>query len=1001
MPDLSEKRFESDIESYLLTEGGFLPGNQAYYHKDKAIDLSELIAFIHATQPKQWARYERNYPAPGQAEAKLYQRFQDEVTAKGLIHVLRNGVKDRGITLKFVYFKPPSDLNPDLVDKYNKNILVCHRQFAYSTENNNTIDMVLSVNGIPIVALELKNQFTNQSVEQGMQQYIRRDPRELLFQFNKRILVYFTADLNQVYMTTKLARQKTFFLPFNQGSGGAGEVGGAGNAPNPHGHPSSYLWEKVLERHNLLAMLQRYISLEKDKGNDRRKDKLLFPRYQQWDVVEKLTADVYAQGSGGNYLIQHSAGSGKSYSIAWLAYRLATLHDSQDEEIFHSVFVITDRRVLNSQLQETVTGFEHEAGMIVTITNKTPSSKLLEAIHDGRRIIMTTLHRFPVIQEQVRKQTGKRFAVIVDEAHSSQTGTSAQRLRETLADTEEALKELAEIEGKSEEELMDGEDLLVKQMVSQGRYPNMSFFGFTATPKPKTLEAFGKQMPDGKFRAFHIYSMRQAIEEGFIHDVLRNYTTIQNTFEIARKTKKNEELPEPPAVKAIRAYQHGHEDTINKKTAIIVEQFRQVTLSKLGGKAKAMVVTASRAHAVKYYLAIREYAKQKGYTDVNALVAFSGEITIGDTKYTEPMLNNQGGVHISEAQLPAYFAKDDYNLLVVAEKYQTGFDEPRLHTMFVDKGLKGVKAVQTLSRLNRTHEGKVDTFVLDFANTTESIRDSFLPFYEDTRLNEAIDPNQVYTLEDRVKGFHLFNEEDVERFVAVYLKPGPQSSAYMGKLAGILQPAVHIYNGFTEEKRMQARDAVRHFNRAYAYVVQIVRLFDRDLHRTYLYTEYLWRILPADPKEKVDLEGKIVLEKNRLEETFSGSIVLTPEEDDNVFPAPQPPTGNRTPDKKELLDNIIDKINLMYEGKFTDDDRVIIETIFDRMMEDNRRLRNFARNNDPEMFANSLFPPEFDKAAMDLYNKQMTSFEKLFKDKSFYNNVMEQMARVMYGRMRN
>ncbi len=1000
MPDISEKRFESDIENWLLTQGGYVRGNQLYYLKDKALDLSEMIAFLAATQPREWERYKRTYL--DDAEKMMYRRFQDEVEAKGLVSVLRNGVKDRGITLRFAYFAPSSALNEDLVAKYSRNILTCHRQFAYSAESHNTVDMVLSINGIPIVALELKNQFTGQSVENGKLQFMHsRDPKELLFQFNKRILVYFAADLTEVWMTTRLEKGDTRFLPFNQGGGGAGEVGGAGNPANPDGYATSYLWEKALNRDALLSLLQRYFSLERDKGADRKKDKLVFPRYHQMDVVEKLTEDVRARGSGKNYLVQHSAGSGKSNSIAWLAYRLASLHDAEDRELFNSVFVVTDRRVLNRQLQDTVTGFEHKPGLIVTITDKNPSTDLLDAIHDGRKIIITTLHRFPIICEQVDEQKGRRFAVIVDEAHSSQTGTSARKLKETLADTEEALKELAEIEGRSEEEIEDGEDLLVRQLLTHGRHGNLSFFAFTATPKPKTLEAFGDKQTDGSFRAFHIYSMRQAIEEGFIHDVLRFYTTIENSYAIIKSVPENPEVPEPPAMKAIKGFQKGHADTIARKTEIIVEKFREVTLGKMEGKAKAMVVTASRAHAVKYFQAIRKYVAQKGYADVRPLVAFSGEITVGNEKYSELGLNSLDGRSISESQLPGYFASDEYNLMVVAEKYQTGFDEPRLHTMFVDKGLRGVKAVQTLSRLNRVHPGKVDTFVLDFVNTADSIRESFLPFYEDTMLKEAIDPNLVYKLKDRVDGLFMFNMEDVDRFCALYLKKGPQTGTDLGKLAGAVKAAVDSFGALSEERRFEARDVIRHFNRAYSYIAQVVRLFDKELHKFYLFTEYLWRLLPAEGKPVVDLNEKIALERNRLTETFSGSIALAPEPENKTFPPQGEGKSGRKPDRKELLERIIEKINLMYEGKFTEADRVIIETIYDRIAANSKALAKFAKTTDPEMFAQSIFPEEFGKVAQECFNEQMSSFAKLFEDKAFYRNVMEQMARTMYQGMRN
>ncbi len=997
-PVLNEKRFESDIEDYLLTKGGYYRGEQQFYLKGKAVDLSVMVAFISNTQHKEWERYQRTYL--GDAEKMLYKRFQEEVESKGLVSVLRKGIKDRGITLRFAYFAPASALNPDLMDKYHQNILMCHRQFAYSQDHHNTVDMVLTLNGIPIAALELKNQFTGQSVEDGKLQFMRnRDPKELIFQFNKRVLVYFVADLTEVWMTTRLNKDKTLFLPFNQGSRGAGEVGGAGNPANPAGYATSYLWEKVLQRDALLAILQRYISVEKGSGSDRKKDKLIFPRYHQLDVVEKLVEDARQNGSGRNYLIQHSAGSGKSNSIAWLCYRLATLHDSEDKELYNSVFVVTDRRVLNRQLQETVLGFEHKDGLVTTITDKNPSADLRDAINDGKKIIITTLHRFPIICEQVEGQKGKRFAVIVDEAHSSQSGTSARKLKETLADTEEALREYAHIEGLEEDAAPDGEDLLVQALIRQGKHGNLSFFGFTATPKPKTLETFGIKQADGQFRAFHIYSMRQAIEEGFIHDVLRYYTTMENSYAVIKSIPENPEMPEPPTVQAIKRYQHGHEDTIARKTEVIVEKFREVTLSKMEGKAKAMVVTASRAHAVKYFQAIKRYIASKGYQDVKPLVAFSGEITIGGEKYTEPMLNSADGRHISESQLPGYFAGDDYNMLVVAEKYQTGFDEPRLHSMFVDKGLKGVKAVQTLSRLNRVATGKVDTYVLDFVNQADDIRKSFLPFYEDTMLKESIDPNMVYTFQDRLDKYCLFNGEDIEKFCEVYLKKGPQTAADMGRLASILKPAVDNYNAMSEDKRFEVRDTVRHFNRAYSYVVQIVRMFDKDLHRYYLFTEYLWRLIPSEAKPIINLSGKITLEKNRLTETFSGSIEIPG--GGAVFPpqAVTPPAVKV--DKKELLENIIEKINLMYEGKFTEADRVIIETIYDRMAASNKRLAKFAKTNDAEMFTKSIFPEEFSKVAQACYVEQQSSFQKLFQDKSFYDNVMEQMARMMYQGMRN
>lgn len=1008
--DTSEKRFEQDIETYLLSEeGGYIKGSMATYDKVKAIDLLLLKTFIAKTQPKEWERFCKLY-GDG-AEKQLYKRFDEEVQAKGLIHVLRYGVRDRGIDLKFCYFAPPSGLNEDLVRKYSNNILTCTRQFYYSAQNNYSIDMVLSLNGIPIAAIELKNQLKGQCVENAKVQFMHdRDPKELLFHFNRRILVYFAADLYEVWMTTKLDKEKTFFLPFNQGSNGAGNIGDAGNPipENEDDYVTAYFWKNVLQKDALLALLQRYISVQvEDKTkieNGRRvtyKDapKIIFPRYHQYDVVEKLIADVEKRGAGKNYLIQHSAGSGKSNSIAWLTYRLATLHNAAEEGIFSSVFVVTDRRVLNRQLQGTVLGFDHKEGQIVTITDKDNSDALKTAIADGKKIIITTLHRFPIIYQEVGAQHGKRFAVIVDEAHSSQSGNSAKKLKAVLADTDEAIKEYAEINELNEDEV-DATDDIIFEMLTQGKHNNLSFFAFTATPKPKTLELFGEPQPDGSYGAFHYYSMRQAISEGFILDVLQNYSTIENTWEIAKKIKENPEYEETPAMAAIRKYQKNHEHVMQQKVEIIVEQFRQITLSKMDGKGKAMVVSPSRWHAVKYYQLIKEYCRKKGYGDVHPLVAFSGEVNDGGVKYTESKLNSTDDLTISESQLPDYFASDEYNLLVVADKYQTGFDEPKLHTMFVDKALRGVKAVQTLSRLNRPCKGKVDTYILDFVNPAEIIQKSFQTFYEDTKLIEALDVNTVYSFYDKAVGFSLWSDDDVEKFATLYGKKEGQREKDLGKITGCVKTAVNGYNTLTADKQDEFRSALKNFLRFYAYITQITRMFDTELHKSYLFCEYLFRLLPKRPHERINLDDQIILVNSRLTETFSGSIELRKNAGATIKPE-RATSVRRNVEKKDLLENIIEKINLLYQGDFTDADRVIVETIFDRMFHDSKKLRRHAQNSDEEMFSRSIFPEEFEKIAEDCYTESMDSFAKLFENKEFYDRVMAEMAKAIYYSLRN
>ncbi len=1000
-----EKNFEQDIEQYLLSEGGYVKGTMAKYDKKRAIDMPVMIQFIEATQPKQWARYQNIYG--DKAEAQLYKVFQHDVSKYGLIHVLRNGIKDRGVGIKFVYFAPASNLNTELVEKYQHNILTETRQFAYSTENNNTIDMVLSVNGIPVVALELKNQFTGQTVANAKHQFMYdRDPKEPIFQYNNRVLVCFCVDLEEVAMTTQLKGEKTFFLPFNQGSNGAGNVGDGGNPANEDGYMTSYLWERVLQRDMLLSILQRYISELVEKKVSIRNGKkvtdisakIIFPRYHQLDVVEKLVNDTKQTKDGKNYLLQHSAGSGKSNSIAWLTYRLASLHDLDDKEKFQSVLVVTDRRVLNSQLQNTILGFEHLEGQIVTISDSDNSSKLKDAINDKKRIIITTLHRFPLIYKELDEHVGKNFAIIVDEAHSSQSGKSAEKLKAALADTDEALKELAEWEEKTEEQLRDEMDEMTETLLSQGKHKNLYFYAFTATPKPKTLQTFGVEKPDGTFDAYHHYSMRQAIDEGFILDVLKYYTTLETSYEVAKAVSENPEYDEPPATKAIKAYHDNHEFVLEQKVEVMVETFRSITKNKIGGQAKAMVVSPSRAHAVRYLFLVKEYCKKQGYKDIHPLVAFSGTVKFNGEEYTESRLNSSDDLKISEGALPLYFGSDMFNILIVADKYQTGFDEPLLHTMFVDKKLKGVKAVQTLSRLNRCCIGKTDTYILDFANTTDSIRDSFAPFYEDTTLIEGTDVNVVYQYKTDLEQYHLWSTEDEDKVYAIYGKQ-KQGATDLGKLASALKPARDAFAMLEEDHQFAVRSLLRNFTRFYAYMAQIARTFDRELYRTYIFAEFLHRALPKNPRAKMDLKHQLALNNNKLTETFSGAIELKKGD------ALKPETGGtakKKEEKKDLLANIIEKINLMYGGKTTHADEVIMTTIYDKLQKGaTKALKKQAKNSDINMFVQNIFPKVFEQISQSCYMEQMDAFAKLFEDEQFYKRVMSEMAKAMYLNFRN
>ncbi len=1005
--ETKEKNFEQDIEQYLLSEGGYVKGTMATYDKKRAIDMPVLIQFIETTQPKQWAKYKNIYGE--NAEHQLYKMFQNNVAQSGLIYVLRNGIKDRGIGLKFVYFEPASGLNEELVEKYKANILTETRQFFYSTDNNNSIDMVLSVNGIPVVALELKNQFTGQNVENAKHQFMYdRDPQEPLFWFNNRILAYFAVDPMEVAMTTHLKGENTFFLPFNQGSNGAGNIGDGGNPENPDGYPTSYLWEKVLRREMLLSLLQRYISLQEEesvrlvngKKETKKSKKIIFPRYHQLDVVEKIVADTKASKEGKSYLLQHSAGSGKSNSIAWLTYRLSSLHDAMDKEIFQSVFVITDRRVLNNQLQTTILGFDHYEGQIETITDSDNSQKLKDAINDKKRIIITTIHRFPLIYKELDGHHKKNFAIVIDEAHSSQSGKSAEKLKEALAETDEALKEMAEWEEKTEQELKDSMDVMTETLLAQGKHKNLYFYAFTATPKPKTLQTFGVEKPDGTYDAFHHYSMRQAIDEGFILDVLKYYTTLETSYEIAKAVSSNPEYEEIPATIAIKRFHDSHEYVLQQKVEVMIEKLREITLSKIGGKAKAMIVSPSRAHAVRYLFLVRDYCKKKGYDDVHALVAFSGTVKYQGEEYTESKLNSTEEQRISERQLPLFFNSDLYNVLIVADKYQTGFDEPLLHTMFVDKKLQGVKAVQTLSRLNRSYKGKTDTYILDFVNTADGIKASFQPFYEDTLLSDAVDVNVVYEYDTDLKKYHLWNTSDEDKVYEIY-KKRVQGSTDMGKLASALKPALDGFENLVEDEQFKVRSLLKNFIRFYSYLAQVARTFDRELYKSYIFAEFFYRVIPKKPHQHVDLTNKLALINNKLSESFSGSIELAPTDKDKTLKPEKGTQGKPNEVKTDLLANIIEKINIMYAGKFTEADRVIVETIYDKLIKASKGLKKQAKNNDASMFETSIFPKEFEKVAQKCYMEQMDAFSKLFEDEQFYKRVMSEMAKAMYLNYRN
>ena len=992
MPDLNltEKQFENDIEYSLLTYGGYEKGDPKAFDRVTALDSATLISFVKATQPKSWEKYETIYGTS--AEKSFIDRFCKEVRSLGLLSVLRHGFKDRGITFRVVYWKPETSINQTAQAQYESNILHCTRQLHYSPNNENSIDIVLFLNGIPVVSMELKNQFTGQDTDNAIHQYkFDRASKDTIFEFKNRVLVHFAVDLYNVFMTTRLQGANTYFLPFNQGSNGCGNVGGKGNPQNPDGYQTAYLWEKVLTKDSLLEILHKYMHLQvevsEDKnGNKTRKETMIFPRYHQLDVVTKLLADVKANGAGHNYLIQHSAGSGKSNSIAWLAHRLSGLHNDLDQKIFRSVIVVTDRKVLDSQLQDTIYQFDHVDGVVQKIDKN--AAQLKDAIENGAPIIITTLQKFPVIYKEVMGQK-QNFAIIVDEAHSSQTGEAARKLKKALADTSVALEEYARLEGEVEANTPDEQDKILNELATQGQHDNLSFFAFTATPKDKTLQMFGTQTPDGKYVPYHIYSMKQAIEEGFILDVLKNYVTYKNYYKIIKTIADDPQIETSSGVKAIKKYESLHPHNIAQKTAIMIEHFREVTQKQIGGRAKAMVVTSSRLHAVRYLNEFKRYIKAHGYDDLDVLVAFSGEVNDDGEPYTEEKMNG-----IKESQLKATFHSDEYHMLIVAEKYQTGFDEPLLHTMFVDKKLSGVKAVQTLSRLNRTMRGKDSTFVLDFVNSAEDIQKAFEPYYEATVLEQATDPNVLYDLKNTLDKYRFYSQTEIDAFADLFYSAEEQDAKTLGKLSSILVSAHDRYLVANEEDAQIFRTTLARFNRIYGFISQVCRMFDPDLHKFSVYAKFLYKVLPKTRGPYITIDDKVLLEYYKLEKEFDGSISLSGLE--GGIGGIKGEAGAR-PKKSNSLAEIIAAINEKFGTNFTEMDKVLEQIQEDFLADD--KLVSFAQNNDEEMFG-LKFEQEFENFAAKRYEANDAFFVKMFTDSGVMKSIVDMLKPIIYRKMR-
>ncbi len=947
----TELRFEEAIEAHLLAHG-WISGTANNYRPALGLDTAELYTFIGATQPEEWERLLGLHGGADVAQRKFAERLAAEINLRGTVDVLRRGVVDLGVRINLAYFRPAHEITSDLLTLYEANRCTVARQVHFSEQDTaKSVDMTLSVNGLPVATAELKNPLTHQDVHHAIRQYREdRKPPELLL--SKRAVVHFAVDPDEVYLTTRLEGRGTRFLPFNQGSGGPGQSGGAGNPSHPSGYASAYLWEQVWQRDAWLDLLARYVHVEVGSKGKTSVKPTVFPRFHQWHAVRTLTGHAATHGAGTNYLIQHSAGSGKSNTIAWVAHRLSSLHTPADpallgkgmtvnSKVFDKVIVITDRVVLDRQLQDTIFQFDHTVGVVKKIDES--SSQLADALAgETAKVIITTLQKFPFILDQASQAlAGRTFAVIVDEAHSSQTGESAKALKSVLGQAArevvavghgetsvEAAYDAAEKLESKIEAGDDPQDVLAASVAARGRQPNLSFFAFTATPKAKTLELFGTRSDlDGLYRPFHLYSMRQAIEEEFIHDVLLNYMTYSTYFKLANATSDDPEVDQRKASAALARFVSLHPTNLAQKSEVIVEHFRRVTAKKINGQAKAMVVTRSRLHAVKYFQAIKGYINKQGYTDCHALVAFSGTVLDPDlgeeVTYTETFLNG-----FPESETAQRFATNDYQVLIVAEKFQTGFDQPLLHTMYVDKKLEGVKAVQTLSRLNRTIPGnKIDTFVLDFANNATDIQEAFEPFYDAT-VTEPTDPNVLYNASARIDGYQVIDQGDVSALVAAYLALDPQAkTAAHAALYRHTEPARDRYKALEPLDREEFRAALRDYIRAYAFLGQVLPFTDTQLESLYLYGRFLLPRLPREHDGAVDLGDDVVLAALRTETTGTFDVSLGAVEGEQVLPTAfsGDGSGGMNEAKNAALSTIIETLNDKFGTTFQPADQLWVE----------------------------------------------------------------------------
>ncbi len=993
IPGISERALEDAIEQALLQygpdestsepglvretappfgdmpPGGYRKRTQDDYDRTLCLVKRDALDFVLATQPKQWKKLEQHHGAA--VREQFLRRLSAEIERRGALDVLRLGIKDSGCKFQLAYFRPASGLNEETRLLHAANFFSLVRQLRYSTKTPNaSLDLALFLNGIPIFSAELKNRLNGQDVQDAINQYSdpqQRNPREPLFAYG-RCLAHFAVDPNLVYVTTQLAGPKTIFLPFNQGW-----ERGAGNPPVPptrSGYATDYLWNETWARDSVLDLIRQFIhevEPEDEKGRKTGKPYLIFPRYQQLDCVRKLVNDARGMGPGQRYLIQHSAGSGKSFTIAWLAHQLATLHDLHDRRVFDSIIVVTDRRILDRQLQATMRQFEQQLGVVENIDKK--SVQLKDALEAGKTIIVTTLQKFPVIAANIGELPGKRFAVIVDEAHSSQSGESTKPLKAILAtkDLDEAEREDTEPE---EADAVD--NLALAEAVKRGRVPNLSLFAFTATPKPKTLELFGIRREDGKFKPFHLYSMRQAIEEGFILDVLENYSTYKAYWRLLKKIEDDPRYDKRKAQYLLKSFVDLDAHAIGEKVKICVEHFAGKVQAEIGGRAKAMIVTRSRLHAVRYKRAVDKLLAERGLP-WKALVAFSDKIKDGGQEYSEAGMNG-----FPETQTAKAFERAEYRFLIVANKFQTGFDQPLLHTMYVDKKLGGVNAVQTLSRLNRTLKPeKKGTMVLDFANEAAEIQAAFEPYYETTLLSEATDPNLPYELQSRLAAFPVYTEADINAYAKEYFVP----KVAQARLYAVLAPVIERFEALTPEEQHDFRGLLTDYVRLYAFLAQVLTFADADLEKLYVFARYLRRLVEVDPEELPrEVQQAIDMESYKIQQTGSGKIVLERGQG-IVAPVGSKPGQGIVPEEMETLSRIIAELNERFGLNLGPEHRVTLGQMMGKL-DDDAALDAAARVNTREN-VRLTFDQKVEHVIQDIVESNFDLYKRITDDRAF------------------